>query len=65
MKAVYVDDAYKVVLKEVELPELKSNEVLIQVKVAGICGSDIHTYKGLHPFRKPPVISAMKFREKL
>jgi L-iditol 2-dehydrogenase len=56
MKAVYVDDAYSVVVKEVELPELKANEVLIQVKVAGICGSDIHTYKGLHPFRKPPVI---------
>ena len=56
MKAVYVEDAYKVVVKEVEVPELKDNEVLIKVKVAGICGSDIHTYKGLHPFRKPPVI---------
>ncbi|MBW7476107.1 alcohol dehydrogenase catalytic domain-containing protein [Paenibacillus oenotherae] len=56
MKAVYVDDAYKVVVKDVEIPELSANEVLIKVKVAGICGSDIHTYKGLHPFRKPPVI---------
>ncbi|HZG55296.1 zinc-dependent alcohol dehydrogenase [Paenibacillus sp.] len=56
MKAVYVDDAYKVVVKEVEVPVIAANEVLIQVKVAGICGSDIHTYKGLHPFRKPPVI---------
>lgn len=56
MKAVFVDDAYSVLVKEVEVPELLENEVLIQVKVAGICGSDIHTYKGLHPFRKPPVI---------
>lgn len=56
MKAVYVEDAYKVVVKEVELPEVESNEVLISTKVAGICGSDIHTYKGLHLFRKPPVI---------
>jgi len=56
MKAVFVDDAYSVVVKEVEVPELLENNVLIQVKVAGICGSDIHTYKGLHPFRKPPVI---------
>lgn len=56
MKAVYVQDAYSVIVKEVELPELGNKDVLIKVKVAGICGSDIHTYKGLHPFRKPPVI---------
>ncbi len=56
MKAVFVDDAEKVVVKEATLPELKENEVQIKVSVAGICGSDIHTYKGLHPFRKPPVI---------
>ncbi|HZG86409.1 zinc-dependent alcohol dehydrogenase [Paenibacillus sp.] len=56
MKAVYVEDAYKVVVKEVDIPELAPNEVLIKVAAAGICGSDIHTYKGLHPFRKPPVI---------
>lgn len=56
MKAVYVDDAYTVVVKDVDIPEISANEVLIKVKVAGICGSDIHTYKGLHPFRKPPVI---------
>lgn len=56
MKAVYVEDAYKVVVKDVKLPEIDNNEVLIATKVAGICGSDIHTYKGLHLFRKPPVI---------
>ncbi|RJX40189.1 sorbitol dehydrogenase [Paenibacillus pinisoli] len=56
MKAVYVDDAYKVVVKEVDKPAVGHNDVLIRVKAAGICGSDIHTYKGLHPFRKPPVI---------
>ncbi|MFC5652499.1 zinc-binding dehydrogenase [Paenibacillus solisilvae] len=56
MKAVFVQDAYSVIVKEVEIPVLAANEVLIKVKAAGICGSDLHTYKGLHPFRKPPVI---------
>lgn len=56
MKAVFVEEAYKVVVKDVDLPEITDNEVLIKVKVTGICGSDIHTYKGLHLFRKPPVI---------
>lgn len=56
MKAVYVDAPESIKVKEVEVPALKENEVLIKVRAAGICGSDIHTYKGLHPFRKPPVI---------
>ncbi|MFD0958168.1 zinc-dependent alcohol dehydrogenase [Paenibacillus chungangensis] len=56
MKAVFVQDAYEVIVKEVDIPKLGDLEVLIKVKTAGICGSDIHTYKGLHPFRKPPVI---------
>jgi len=56
MKAVFVEEPYRVVVKDVEVPEPKADEVLIKVKSAGICGSDIHTYKGLHPFRKPPVL---------
>lgn len=56
MKAVYITEAYKVEVKEVDIPSLGKKDVLIQVKVAGICGSDMHTYKDLHPFRKPPVI---------
>lgn len=56
MKAVYVEDAYKIAIKEAERPQIGAKDVLIKVALAGICGSDIHTYKGLHPFRKPPVI---------
>ncbi|QQK75733.1 alcohol dehydrogenase catalytic domain-containing protein [Salicibibacter cibarius] len=56
MKAVFVENAEQVKVKEVNRPNIKSDEVLIKVIKAGICGSDIHTYKGLHPFRKPPVI---------
>jgi L-iditol 2-dehydrogenase len=56
MKAVFVESAYTVVVKDVSDPCLGENEVRIKVKAAGICGSDIHTYKGIHPFRIPPVI---------
>ncbi|WP_067936909.1 zinc-dependent alcohol dehydrogenase [Alicyclobacillus kakegawensis] len=56
MKAVMIESPYHVVVTEVEDAPLRDNEVRIQVKAAGICGSDIHAYKGLHPFRKPPVI---------
>ncbi|PLS09576.1 zinc-dependent alcohol dehydrogenase [Neobacillus cucumis] len=56
MKAIFVEEPYLVVCKEVEPQSIKANEVKVKVKVAGICGSDIHTYKGIHQFRKPPVI---------
>ncbi len=56
MKAVFVEDAEQVEVKDIDTPKIQDDEVLIKVAVAGICGSDIHTYKGLHPFRKPPVV---------
>jgi len=48
-------------LEEVKIPGVKENEVLIQVKVCGICGSDIHSYKGRHPFVHPPIVLGHEF----
>ncbi|MFS0788240.1 alcohol dehydrogenase catalytic domain-containing protein [Shouchella sp. 1P09AA] len=56
MKAVMVKAPYDVVIEEVDKRALKRDEVRVRVYVAGICGSDVHTYKGLHPFRVPPVV---------
>jgi L-iditol 2-dehydrogenase len=42
--------------REIPVPQLKPDEVLIQVKRIGICGSDIHVYHGLHPFTSYPVV---------
>jgi len=56
MEAAILTDKYKIEIKEIEKPKIKDNEVLIKVKSTGICGSDLHAYRGCHPFRKPPVI---------
>lgn len=56
MKAAIISEAKKVEIKEIPLPELKEDEVLIQVACAGICGSDVTLYRGAHPFRQPPII---------
>ena len=56
MKAAILSDVCKIDIKEIEKPKIKQNEVLIRVKSTGICGSDLHAYRGHHPFRKPPVI---------
>jgi L-iditol 2-dehydrogenase len=56
MKAALLTAPYQIDLQEVERPRLDSGDVLIKVRCVGVCGSDVHTYKGTHPFRKPPVI---------
>jgi threonine dehydrogenase-like Zn-dependent dehydrogenase len=35
-------------------PEVGPREVLIEVKACGICGSDLHAYRGLSPDIKTP-----------
>jgi L-iditol 2-dehydrogenase len=53
--------AEKIELEKTRIPSLTSDEVLIQVKVCGICGSDIHAYKGRHPFVHPPIVLGHEF----
>ena len=44
-------------LVDVPVPAItRPDEVQIQVKVVGVCGSEVHAYEGTHPFRKSPVI---------
>jgi len=48
-------------LKEVKNPEPDKNEVLIKIKAAGICGSDVHFYDGSLTHCLPPVILGHEF----
>jgi len=56
MKAAMVTEPYKVEIVEIDAPEIGPKEVLIKTKIAGVCGSDLHLFKGSHPFRKPPAV---------
>ncbi|MTI59807.1 MAG: zinc-binding dehydrogenase [Firmicutes bacterium] len=56
MKAAVLTEPYKINLKKVDKPVPRKGEVLVKVLKAGICGSEIHAFKGMHPKRKPPVI---------
>jgi 2-desacetyl-2-hydroxyethyl bacteriochlorophyllide A dehydrogenase len=51
----YVTAPGKIEFKEHSLPELGEKDVKIKVKVAAICGSDLHIYKGKHPSAPLPV----------
>jgi len=61
MKQARLLDKYKLRIEEVDVPLLKDNEVLIKVKLAGICGSDVHSYQSIHPFAFPPIVLGHEF----
>ena len=56
LKTAVVVKPHQVEIREVEIPKIKPNEVLIKVKTAGVCGSDLHLFHGTHAFRKPPAV---------
>lgn len=56
MKAAILTDIKKIEYKNVEIPQIGKDEILIKVVETGICGSDLLTYKGAHPYKKPPII---------
>lgn len=41
--------------REVPVPEIGPDQVLVKIMKIGICGSDIHVYHGEHPFTSYPV----------
>jgi len=45
-KIAFLNKPKDLVVKEVTLPELKPDQVLIKLKAAGICGSDVECYEG-------------------
>lgn len=47
---VRVSSPGDVVIESAPLPELVDGEALIGLRMAGVCGSDVHASQGLHPF---------------
>ena len=56
MKAVLYKGPEVVEVDEVESPSIGSDDVLVRVKAAGICGSDLETYKGKRTVKIPIII---------
>jgi L-iditol 2-dehydrogenase len=46
----------KIRFTDVERPHPAADEVILQVKRIGVCGSDIHVFHGLHPYTSYPVV---------
>lgn len=61
MKAIFLTGPNEFSLQEKEEPVPKGDEVLIRVRMAGICGSDLHLLQGQNPFAKYPLIPGHEF----
>lgn len=61
MKAIYLTGPNEFSFQEVEDPIPKRDEVLIQVRMAGICGTDVHLFRGRNPFANYPLIPGHEF----
>ncbi len=54
MKAIRVPEPHRLEVAEMPRPEPGEGEVLIRVRAAGICGSDVHIYHGTNPLARYP-----------
>jgi L-iditol 2-dehydrogenase len=43
-------------LEEVEVPKIEDRELLVKVRVCGVCGTDVKTVLRGHPLIKPPAV---------
>lgn len=46
---------------DLTLESLKANEILVNIKRIGICGSEIHSYYGEHPATNYPVVQGHEY----
>ncbi len=56
LRAIVYDGPGKLVVRDVPKPQVGTDYLLIRVKAAGICGSDLELARGLRPDVKPPRI---------
>ena len=61
MKAAVVEKPGKLVIKQVPVPEINDDEVLIKVKYTGICGTDYSIYTGKYSADRLPLIPGHEF----
>lgn len=56
MKGCVLKNPYQINVEELPMPKISENEVLVNVKIAGICGSDLEVYRGKRNVKTPIVL---------
>lgn len=61
MKAIIIEKPGKINVVERDIPEITDNQVLVKIKAAGICGSDVHIFHGKNAFATYPRVVGHEF----
>ena len=61
MKAIEVTKPGLIAIVQRAIPDVKEDQVLVKVKAAGICGSDVHIYHGKNAFASYPRVVGHEF----
>jgi len=56
MKAFVLKEPHRVVMEEIAEPHMGPEDVLLEVRYLGLCGSDLNSYRGLMPLVRFPRI---------
>jgi L-iditol 2-dehydrogenase len=56
IRQAFVPQVGRIEYRDVEIADPGPGEVLIRPARIGICGSDVHVYKGEHPIVSPPLV---------
>lgn len=51
----------KIQIRQVDAPSPGPGQVLLRIKRIGICGSDVHVWRGKHPYTSYPVVQGHEF----
>jgi threonine dehydrogenase-like Zn-dependent dehydrogenase len=61
MSALVYEGPLQMHIRQVAVPQIKPDEVLIRVAFSGICGSELEGYRGKNSLRHPPLIMGHEF----
>jgi 2-desacetyl-2-hydroxyethyl bacteriochlorophyllide A dehydrogenase len=56
MQACMLTAARTIERRVIAVPEVGPRDLLVRVAATGVCGSDLATYRGTHPYKAPPVV---------
>jgi threonine dehydrogenase-like Zn-dependent dehydrogenase len=56
LQGAFLEKVHELKIKDVSLPKINDNEVLVKVKNTGICGTDIHIYNGEIKIETPIIL---------
>src|SRR5579875_3020741 len=46
MKAAFLEDVEKIVVRQTADPTVSPHEVIVKVRAVGVCGTDLHLFRG-------------------